>query len=1124
LINEVFANVSNADADETNQEYIELIGTPGASLDGYTFVVFEGEEEEVDANAVKDGAGAGVADFVFDLSGQSFGANGLLVIAPTEWAYADLADADTTIVNTSLLDGEGGVLEDFSQTYALFRGGSFSAGTDYDTEGTYEDETNQAVGVGVGVLDQLPAGTSMVDSVGTVEGGGSDRDRTLTTPDLGHPGVHVHQPERNRNVSSNGVTSDAITRRLDTLIPNSIGVWYNGDILDSDPAGTLAYANDTFWTSVVTPDGAVLTPGSPNQLRNVHFSLESQNAVVDEAGGSVSLTIERVGAADEVVTASYIAVATGSATDGEDFVASEAEVTFAAGEFSKTVEIEILSDDFAEGFETFRVDLTSVSDGYLITNGKPNESGAVNGEARVTISDGDVELGIYQDDDENFYEGTSDAHIDAFSYDDKFGQDLIVRVDNNRGEFGDEVQRPQQGLLKFDDLNTVVPAGSTVFSGFVTLNVVDGSGGDVSLYRMLQPWDQVRASWADPQGDEGDDLSDGITPDDIDAVAVPDAIVPDASRTGKVQVPLNAATLQSWVNGSMPNYGWQVVNNSGELYAFSSSEAFDLDGQGLSVKPELTIVYNPPSGTGTFAFGQDSFSVVEGESATITVNRVGGTSGATTVDWSIGQSTGGLDDVSGNTSGTLSFADGELFKTFSVETVDDSSIETNEEVVLTVGNASTSLIIRDNDFDAASSTLLLSEMFINSPGNDPPSEFIELTGDAGLNLGSMYYIAIEGEAGDTEGLAEKVVDIGAFSNGQNGHTILTPDAADFANNVPSGATQIDALGSIATENVSSANNTTTFMIVYSPEQRITEFDYDWNNDGVLELPASAVIVDSIAFDSSSDDTDLTYTPDGSEIRNAGALDVDALSRKSGNTTANDADAWYGGDLVPAGDDYILYEASESFGVPTNGTLTPGEANTASGATQSTVTGVDGATGFVEVSFSAPVSQVLLGLGTADAGEGAGITISAVGGGALASVDAVPVVETGFDTNTLVLSFTGSGTSNGTLPAGSYQLNLVGNGLVSNGLSVNTSGVTTLEFTHDGVEAGSSGLAADFNGDGKTDFADFLLLSTNFAAKGDRSQGDATGDGFVNFADFLLLSTEFGQSAAAIDALFAELGW
>ena len=56
---------------------------------------------------------------------------------------------------------------------------------DYDTVGTYENTTNQAIGTGVGILDQLPLGADMVDFVGVVEGGGGDRDRVATTPELG---------------------------------------------------------------------------------------------------------------------------------------------------------------------------------------------------------------------------------------------------------------------------------------------------------------------------------------------------------------------------------------------------------------------------------------------------------------------------------------------------------------------------------------------------------------------------------------------------------------------------------------------------------------------------------------------------------------------------------------------------------------------------------------------------------------------------------------------------------------------------------------------------------------------------------------------------------------------------
>ena len=296
LINEVLANVSN-NVDETNREYIELIGTPGASLDDYWFVVFEGEEEEGSMNG--DGTGLGVADFVVDLSSYEFGANGLLVLAPTTWDYASLADPETNIENLAALDGVGGVLEDASQTYSLIRSSSaLTQGTDYDTIGTYENATNQAIGTGVGILDQLPAGAQVVDFVGVVEGGGGDRDRVLTPEELGHPGIHVHQPTR-INANSGNVTSDAVSRLEGNILANSIGSWFNGDIGDGDPASLLAYENDTFFISVVAPDGSVLTPGAPNTLRTIFFELDDQDVEVREADMQVTVTVQRTGDLDD---------------------------------------------------------------------------------------------------------------------------------------------------------------------------------------------------------------------------------------------------------------------------------------------------------------------------------------------------------------------------------------------------------------------------------------------------------------------------------------------------------------------------------------------------------------------------------------------------------------------------------------------------------------------------------------------------------------------------------------------------------------------------------------------------------------------------------------------------------
>ncbi len=368
LINEVLANVTTGPQnqnDETNREYVELIGTPGASLDDYYFVVFEGEEEGDDGTAV-GGEAAGLADFVYDLSPHSFGSNGLLVLTPTAWDYAGIADPDTTQVPLAALDGIGGVLEDNSQTYALIRSpnGAIVQGVDYDTVGAYENQTNQAIGFGVGVLDQLPIGADVVDSVGVVEGGGGDRDRVATPEFPGNPGIHVHQPTP--FAQGGNVTSDAVSRRVGQKLPNSIGAWFNGDIPNGDiPVAEgvnapIPYANDTFFISVVAPDGSVLTPGSENVLRNTFFNVDDQDTEVAEVAGSVTLRIERTGDLDEVVTVDYETVDVGSATEGVDYVGVQDSVTFGVGESSKNITITILQDMEAEGFESFRVDITGV--------------------------------------------------------------------------------------------------------------------------------------------------------------------------------------------------------------------------------------------------------------------------------------------------------------------------------------------------------------------------------------------------------------------------------------------------------------------------------------------------------------------------------------------------------------------------------------------------------------------------------------------------------------------------------------------------------------------------------------------------------------------------------------------
>ncbi|QDT69423.1 Calx-beta domain protein [Planctomycetes bacterium MalM25] len=1129
LINEVLANISNA-SDETDREFVELIGTPGAPLDGYYFVVFEAEEEEAggtpDPNGPatgSNGSGAGVADLVIDLSGQTFGANGLLVITPTNWAYTP--DADTNVFATDKLDSAGGVLEDASQTYALVKSPTaLVEGFDYDQVGFYENETNQAIGEGVGVLDQLPAGAQVIDSVGVVEGGGGDRDRTLAPAEIGNPGIHVHQPTR-INTASGNVTSDAVSRRIGQTIPNSIGAWFNGDIGDGDDSnGPIEYQNDTFFISVVAPDGSVLTPGAPNVLRTVFFDLDDQQTEVAEADGSVTVTLRRTGdIANEAVDVTYRTVG-GTAVEGVDYTGKTETITFAAGEAEKQITIDLIDDGIAEGFERFSIEVTEVTGDYLITNGRATQSGAMNGLATVTIEDANVQIATFQN-GINGYFGTEDAYLDGELTFNRFGQGSIVRVDQVKGEGEDPITqvRPQQGLIKFDDLFGAglnqVPEGATIFDAFLTVNVTNvSSGAEVNFFQMQQDWEEVNASWFDPQGSTGSSILNGVTPDGVEANVRPDGTVPDAGRAGLIEIPLNVDTIQDWANGSDENYGWSIISDASSLWSFNSSEAF-LVG---TFRPELTILYTDPvaEDVGTFSLAASDLAVNElAGTAELTINRIGGSSGSATVDWAVTPGTGDLNDI-GTASGQVTFADGELSKTFSIAITDDELLETNESLNVTISGAGLSfgrdtevLTIRDNDFNPFGSDLLLNEIWINSPGNDPPFEFVELTGTAGVGMGSLYYIAVEGLVGDRTGVAEKVVDIGGFSNGANGHTILTPTAADFGFNVPAGATQIDTLGTIDEENVASQNDSTTYLLVYSPftELTTTSFDYDWDDDGALELPPGVTIVDSVGVPV-ADVEDQLYGP-GTNRADFADFDpeVDAISRTNGNTARNSGAAWFGGDLFPAGDDYLLYEAAEAFGLPVDGAaLTPGEENVAADSALVSLTGATAnPDGTITLNFNGPVSQFNLGDGGITGPGGTGVTLTDENGLEVVGVDALPTI-TGFGSNAITLSFTGAAVVGGQLPTGTYQLNLVGNAITGNGRAIDAANTTSSTGSDAVAEVIVGATVGDYNGDGRVDAADYTVFRDTFGSTIDlRADGD--GDGEITDADRTIWANNYGST-------------
>ncbi len=244
LINELDINPPSTDQP---CEYIELKGTPGASLAGLYFVAFEG-----------DGVPSGTADYVFAFTNQTFGSNGLLIITGATACGTRTYPAATTRIQDTALDSANG-LENGSISFALINSSTaITQGTDYDTNND-------------GSLESLPAGATILDAVGWTDGG---------TIDFVYGGV---------TLSTTG-TIGAATRFPTNNTPLSVFAWYAGFVTGATNDSTV-YGDTARTTNF--PAGGALTPGDVNvgtqtapADANVDFNGDSKSDwVITRAGG-----------------------------------------------------------------------------------------------------------------------------------------------------------------------------------------------------------------------------------------------------------------------------------------------------------------------------------------------------------------------------------------------------------------------------------------------------------------------------------------------------------------------------------------------------------------------------------------------------------------------------------------------------------------------------------------------------------------------------------------------------------------------------------------------------------------------------------------------------------------------
>ncbi len=224
---------------------------------------------------------------------------------------------------------------------------------------------------------------------------------------------------------SGGATIDPTRDRTDVTIAESAGGGDGGGgDGDDDEAGRLKFDQRSFFAS--------------------------------EDGGLAVITVERSGGELGEVTVDY-ETTDGSATDGEDYLATTGTLTWADGdESSQTFIVEILADDLAEGDETVELSLFNPTGGAELDDERST--------AVLTIVDGaddgggdDSEAGEleFEPDDIEIIEGATEA---------------IVRVERSSGTVG-------AITVDYSTLDGSATDGEDYLAASGTLAWADGEGG-----------------------------------------------------------------------------------------------------------------------------------------------------------------------------------------------------------------------------------------------------------------------------------------------------------------------------------------------------------------------------------------------------------------------------------------------------------------------------------------------------------------------------------------------------------------------------------------------------------------------------------------------------------------------
>jgi Ca2+-binding RTX toxin-like protein len=466
----------------------------------------------------------------------------------------------------------------------------------------------------------------------------------------------------------------------------------------SDPsAGTtiIAEAIGTIQNDDALPAPALALSG-PVSLSEGNSGVTAFTFTVTRSGDSSGAS-----SADWAVTGGD-----GSPADASDFVGGlpSGTVSFAAGETTKTITIEVVGNAVMEADEVFILTLSAPSEGTTITAGS----------ATGIIQNDDVPGGTPTQGDDNLIGTDLAERIDALGGNDvvdgRGGNDtLLGGAGNDNLTGGAGVDRLEGGLG--DDTYNADEAGDQIIekSGAGTDTVFFSGAGKFTLKSNVENLELTGSANSSgtgnsldnriignsgnnilSAGDGNDEIRGGDGDDKITAGDGDDLIFGGAGNdTAVFSDKRDKVTISKAADGSI------IVKGSDGTDTVSEVEFFNFAG-----KTFLAADLVGPTGSSLAVSG--ALSLSEGSSGTtafaFTVTRSGDTSGSSTASWSVAGSGGSpisFDDfVGGLPSGTVVFAAGEVSKTITVNVAGDKAVEADEGFTLTLSSPSAGTTIK----------------------------------------------------------------------------------------------------------------------------------------------------------------------------------------------------------------------------------------------------------------------------------------------------------------------------------------------------------------------------------------------------------------------------------------------